>query len=70
MGAGGLAPKRKIMASATARYKSGDSRVPAVTEEGRRVAAATGESRWLRIADAVEVTMISEKGILPQRRLR
>lgn len=60
-----LARKQKIMGFGHREYKSGDSRVPAVTEEGRRVAAATGESRWLRIAEAVEETMRSEKGIFP-----
>ena len=60
-----LARKRKIMGFGHREYKSGDSRVPAVQEEGRRVAAATGESRWQRIADAVEETMLSEKGIFP-----
>ena len=60
-----LAQKRKIMGFGHREYKSGDSRVPAVNDEGRRVAAATGESRWQRIADAVEETMLSEKGIFP-----
>ena len=60
-----LAQKQKIMGFGHREYKSGDSRVPAATEEGRRVAVATGESRWQRIADEVEATMRSEKGIFP-----
>ena len=60
-----LAEKRLIMGFGHREYKSGDSRVPAMKAEGRRVAAATGESRWLRIAEAVEETMLSEKGIFP-----
>jgi 2-methylcitrate synthase len=60
-----LAEKRLIMGFGHREYKSGDSRVPAMKAEGRRVAAAAGESRWLRIAEAVEETMLSEKGIFP-----
>ena len=60
-----LAEKRLIMGFGHREYKSGDSRVPAMNAEGRRVAAAAGESRWLRIAEAVEETMLSEKGIFP-----
>ena len=60
-----LARKRLIMGFGHREYKRGDSRVPAMKAEGRRVAAASGESRWLRIAEAVEETVLSEKGIFP-----
>ena len=60
-----LAGKRLIMGFGHREYKRGDSRVPAMKAEGRRVAEASGENRWMRIAEAVEETVLSEKGIFP-----
>jgi 2-methylcitrate synthase/citrate synthase II len=60
-----LARKQKIMGFGHREYKSGDSRVPAMKAVGRRLAEAAGETMWVDIADAVEATLVAEKGIFP-----
>ena len=46
-------------------YKNGDSRVPSMKKVGRQIAEAVGDARWPDLADAVEETMLREKGIFP-----
>jgi citrate synthase len=60
-----LASKKKIMGFGHREYKKGDSRVPAMKKVGRQVAAAVGDTRWIELAEIVERTMITRKGIHP-----
>jgi 2-methylcitrate synthase/citrate synthase II len=62
---GRLARKEKIMGFGHREYKTGDSRVPAMKAVGRRLAEEAGNTKWVDIADAVEETLMSEKGIFP-----
>ena len=60
-----LANKDKIMGFGHREYKNGDSRVPSIKKMAQRMAAATGEGHWLAVGEAVEETMMAEKGIYP-----
>jgi 2-methylcitrate synthase len=46
-------------------YKHGDSRVPTMKKYAQKMAAFTGEKKWLEIADILEATMIEQKNIFP-----
>ena len=58
-----LEQKQKIMGFGHREYKNGDSRVPSMKKVGRQIAEAVGDARWPDLADAVEETMLREKGI-------
>jgi len=60
-----LESKKKIMGFGHREYKKGDSRVPSMKKVAAEVAAAVGDSHWIELADIVEETMLSEKGIFP-----
>ena len=60
-----MASKAKIMGFGHREYKSGDSRVPIMKRVARQIAEATGNSLWPDVGDAIEETMIAEKGIHP-----
>ena len=61
----GLRQRKKIMGFGHREYKKGDSRVPSMKKAARRIDAHSGESRWVEIAEFVEMTMDREKGIFP-----
>jgi 2-methylcitrate synthase len=60
-----LREKRKIMGFGHRVYKNGDSRVPTMKKYAQKMAAFTGEKKWLEIADILEATMLAEKNIFP-----
>lgn len=60
-----LRDKRKVMGFGHRVYKHGDSRVPTMKKVARQMADATGQGKWLEIADILEATMIEQKGIYP-----
>ena len=60
-----LAAKRKVMGFGHRVYKHGDSRVPTAKKVLSRMSAMTAESKWLEITEALEETMMTEKGIHP-----
>jgi len=60
-----LREKRKVMGFGHRVYRSGDSRVPTMTKYARKMAAFTGQTKWLDIADILEATMQEQKGICP-----
>jgi citrate synthase len=60
-----LREKKKIMGFGHREYKNGDSRVPSMKKVGRQIAEAVGDAKWPDLADAVEKTMMREKGIFP-----
>ena len=60
-----LREKKKIMGFGHREYKNGDSRVPSMKKVGRQIAEAVGDAKWPDLADAVEETMMREKGIFP-----
>ncbi|BDD09818.1 citrate synthase [Fulvitalea axinellae] len=60
-----LASKRKIMGFGHRVYRNGDSRVPTMRSYMHKVADATNNRKWVEISDALEETMIAEKGIHP-----
>jgi len=60
-----LGEKRKVMGFGHRVYKSGDSRVPTMKKYARRMAAFTGQTQWLEMADILEATMLEQKGIHP-----
>jgi 2-methylcitrate synthase/citrate synthase II len=60
-----LREKRKVMGFGHRVYKRGDSRVPTMKACARRMAAFTGQTKWLDIADILEATMLEQKGIHP-----
>ncbi|MEM9052512.1 MAG: bifunctional 2-methylcitrate synthase/citrate synthase [Bacteroidota bacterium] len=60
-----LAEKRKVMGFGHRVYRKGDSRVPTMKKYTEKMAEFTGEKKWLEIANVLEETMISEKGIYP-----
>jgi 2-methylcitrate synthase len=60
-----LREKRKVMGFGHRVYKSGDSRVPTMKKYAQKMAAFTGEKKWLEIADILEATMIEQKNIFP-----
>ena len=60
-----LREKRKVMGFGHRVYKHGDSRVPTMKKYARKMAEFTGQTKWLDIADILEVTMIEQKNIHP-----
>jgi len=60
-----LAEKRKVMGFGHRVYRKGDSRVPTMKKYTEKMADFTGEKKWLEIANILEETMVSEKGIYP-----
>ena len=60
-----LAEKKKVMGFGHRVYRKGDSRVPTMKKYTEKMADFTGEKKWLEIANILEETMISEKGIYP-----
>ncbi|MEZ5666643.1 MAG: bifunctional 2-methylcitrate synthase/citrate synthase [Alphaproteobacteria bacterium] len=60
-----LAQKRKIMGFGHRVYRSGDSRVPTMTQAFHRMAAIKGGDKWVRMSTTLAETMIAEKGIHP-----
>lgn len=60
-----LAEKRKIMGFGHRVYRSGDSRVPTMTEAFHKMAAIKGGEKWVEMSTTLAETMIAEKGIHP-----
>ena len=60
-----LREKRVVMGFGHRVYKNGDSRVPTMKKYARSMAAYTGQSKWLDIADILEATMLEQKNIHP-----
>jgi 2-methylcitrate synthase len=60
-----LKDKRKVMGFGHRVYKNGDSRVPTMKKYAHKMAAFTGEKKWLEIADTLEATMLEQKNIHP-----
>ncbi len=60
-----LKEKKKVMGFGHRVYRKGDSRVPTMKKYTEKMADFTGERRWLDIANILEETMVSEKGIYP-----
>lgn len=60
-----LHEKRLVMGFGHRVYKQGDSRVPTMKKYARKMAAFTGQSKWLDIEDILEATMLEQKKIYP-----
>jgi len=60
-----LEQKKKVMGFGHRVYRKGDSRVPTMKKYTEKMADFTGEKKWLEIANILEETMVSEKGIHP-----
>jgi 2-methylcitrate synthase len=60
-----LREKRKVMGFGHRVYKKGDSRVPTMKKYAQKMAAFTGQEKWLEIAGILEATMIEQKNIYP-----
>ena len=60
-----LREKRKIMGFGHRVYKHGDSRVPTMKNYAQKMAAFTGQKKWMEICDILEATMIEQKKIYP-----
>jgi 2-methylcitrate synthase len=60
-----LKDKRKVMGFGHRVYKNGDSRVPTMKKYAQKMAAFTGNKKWLEIADILEATMLEQKNIHP-----
>jgi len=60
-----LQEKRVVMGFGHRVYKNGDSRVPTMKKYEQQVAALTGQTKWIEIADILEATMIEQKKIYP-----
>jgi 2-methylcitrate synthase len=60
-----LEQKKKVMGFGHRVYRNGDSRVPTMKKYTEKMASFTGEEKWLEIANILEDTMVSEKGIHP-----
>lgn len=60
-----LAQKKKVMGFGHRVYRSGDSRVPTMKKYTEKMASFTGQEKWMEIANILEDTMVSEKGIYP-----
>jgi 2-methylcitrate synthase len=60
-----LVEKKKVMGFGHRVYRNGDSRVPTMKKYTEKMADFTGEKKWLEIANILEDTMVSEKGIHP-----
>lgn len=60
-----LREKRKVMGFGHRVYKKGDSRVPTMKKYANKLAELTNNDKWMKIYDALDETMVSEKGIHP-----
>ncbi|GEO80701.1 bifunctional 2-methylcitrate synthase/citrate synthase [Pararhodospirillum oryzae] len=60
-----LRDKRKVMGFGHRVYKHGDSRVPTMKQAFLAMAASRHGQKWVEIYDALERTMLEEKGIHP-----
>ena len=60
-----LEQKKKVMGFGHRVYRKGDSRVPTMKKYTEKMADFTGEKKWLEIANILEETMVSKKGIHP-----
>jgi len=60
-----LKNKRKVMGFGHRVYKYGDSRVPTMKEYAQKMADVTGQQKWMKIYDALEKTMVTQKKIHP-----
>ena len=60
-----LKNKKKVMGFGHRVYRNGDSRVPTMKKYTEKMAAFTGDKKWLEIANILEETMVGEKGIYP-----
>jgi citrate synthase len=60
-----LAAKQKVMGFGHRVYKNADSRVPTMKAAFAKMAELTGGQRWVEMYDALEQTMLAEKGIWP-----
>ena len=60
-----LEQKKKVMGFGHRVYRSGDSRVPTMKKYTEKMASFTGQEKWMEIANILEETMVSEKGIYP-----
>lgn len=60
-----LKDKRKIMGFGHRVYKSGDSRVPTMTEAFYKMAEIKGGQKWVEMSKNLAKVMIEEKGIYP-----
>ncbi|CCG40440.1 bifunctional 2-methylcitrate synthase/citrate synthase [Magnetospirillum molischianum] len=60
-----LATRRKVMGFGHRVYKHGDSRVPTMKQAFLAMAAKKHGQKWVEMYDALERTMIEEKGIHP-----
>lgn len=61
----GFKEKRKIMGFGHRVYKHGDSRVPTMKKAFEDMARVKKGEKWLEMANALEATMIEQKGIYP-----
>ena len=60
-----LKNKRKVMGFGHRVYKYGDSRVPTMKKYAQKMADVTGEQKWMKMYDALEKTMVTQKKIHP-----
>lgn len=60
-----LKNKRKVMGFGHRVYKYGDSRVPTMKKYAQKMADVTGEQKWMKMYEALEKTMVSQKKIHP-----
>lgn len=60
-----LAEKRKVMGFGHRVYKKGDSRVPTMKKYMAVMSEVTGETKWLKMYEALEQVMIEKKNIHP-----
>lgn len=60
-----LKEKRVVMGFGHRVYKHGDSRVPTMKIYERKVAALTGQTKWIEMSVILEATMIEQKQIYP-----
>lgn len=60
-----IAQKKKIMGFGHRVYRSGDSRVPTMTQAYHRMAEKVDGAHWVEISKILEATMVREKGIYP-----
>jgi citrate synthase len=60
-----LAAKQKVMGFGHRVYKNADSRVPTMKAAFVKMAELTGGQRWVEMYEALEQTMLAEKGIWP-----
>ncbi len=60
-----LRDKRKIMGFGHRVYRNGDSRVPTMRDAFFKMAGIKGGEKWIQIYEALEATMVEQKGIYP-----